>query len=376
MLHLATRRRAHQPLVRGPWLLRLSALLALGAATPRAACLTQGTVAPAAPVAGGAKDVSAARALPAAKTKAAVWCQVEKVVDADTIHVQLEGKLEKLRLMSVDTEEKISGNTNFDPGKPQTVFGEECALWAQALFESMKKDGQPARVGLAFPGGERQLDAYGRVLCHVILEDGSDFNLRLVEEGKSPYFNKYGNSEIDHAGFVAAQARARQQKLGIWNPNTNQPKTAGAPSARRDYEELLPWWDARAQAVDHFRREQAERPEYFIASDVGAQVAKAGARGAEVEVFGTLQQLFDETDGSATWLMRGGDKARSVRLRIKAEHKPALASVDPTRLVDERCQNYFYARGVLVQGSRGFELWLSGPAQIRIAEPSFPAKAR
>ena len=41
-----------------------------------------------------------------------------------------------------------------------------------------------------------------------------------MEKGKSPYFNKYGNSRICHEAFGAAQERARSARLGIWDPRT------------------------------------------------------------------------------------------------------------------------------------------------------------
>ena len=50
--------------------------------------------------------------------------EVAKVVDGDTIHVMRNGELEKLRLLSVDTEEKLSGRS-FSPSKPETIFGQE-----------------------------------------------------------------------------------------------------------------------------------------------------------------------------------------------------------------------------------------------------------
>ena len=84
------------------------------------------------------------------------------------------------------------------------------------------------RIG---PAGREQRDSYGRLLCHVILADGRDFNLLLVEEGKSPYFNKYGNSLVAHAAFVAAQQHAREKSKGIWDPTTNVPKDPKAPIA-------------------------------------------------------------------------------------------------------------------------------------------------
>src|SRR6185369_6915200 len=108
------------------------------------------------------------------------------------------------------------------------------------------KDGESPKIGLLFPGGVEQRDVYGRLLCEVILPDGTNYDLMLVKLGKSPYFNKYGNDQVDHAAFVAAQKKAQEEKLGIWNPKANEPETKGAPSAKRPYAELLPWWDARA----------------------------------------------------------------------------------------------------------------------------------
>src|SRR5262245_41079351 len=104
-----------------------------------------------------------------------VTVEVVKVVDGDTLDVRLEGEVVPLRLLSVDTEEKLSGRPLASPTKPQTVFGEETAQWAREFFAAL---GRPARIGLAFPEGRRR-DPYGRLLCHVLLPDGRDFNLLL-----------------------------------------------------------------------------------------------------------------------------------------------------------------------------------------------------
>ena len=61
--------------------------------------------------------------------------EVVKVVDGDTVHVMRDGKVEKLRLLSVDTEEKLSGRGG-SATKPETVYGEECALWAKEVIDA------------------------------------------------------------------------------------------------------------------------------------------------------------------------------------------------------------------------------------------------
>ena len=49
---------------------------------------------------------------------------------------------------------------------------------------------------------------YGRLLAYVIL-DGNNYNLELIQEGWSPYYTKYGNSEKHHTEFVFAEKEAR-----------------------------------------------------------------------------------------------------------------------------------------------------------------------
>ena len=75
---------------------------------------------------------------------------IDRVVDGDTIWVQYHGALTKLRLLCVDTEEKLSVNTGSD-SKLGTVYGEACAKWAQEFFAASAKDEKKPQVGLYFP---------------------------------------------------------------------------------------------------------------------------------------------------------------------------------------------------------------------------------
>jgi endonuclease YncB( thermonuclease family) len=297
---------------------------------------------------------------------------IERVVDGDTVHIHYQDGIEKLRLLSVDTEEKVIGGKNESATKPGTVFGEECALWAQKFFADLAKPGETPRIGIFQPLGREQRDVYGRLLCHVILPDGTDFNVMLVQLGKSPYFNKYGNSTVCHDAFVAAQKAAREKKLGIWNPETNVPKTAGAPSARRPYEELIPWWQARADAIDDFRKRAAADPDHVVDAewpDSLARGAKTCASGGAVSVFGSLDRLFDEKSGDWTALLRSEDKNRALRVRIPKDARAKFAALNLPHVNDEFRQNYFWVKGKLVDTGRGFELTCDDPAQWKIADP-------
>jgi micrococcal nuclease len=311
-----------------------------------------------------------ARPAPSAERKtAAEWVEVEKVLDGDTLHVLRGGRVEKLRLLSVDAEERFGPGHTGSATKPLTVFGEETALWAEKLFADLGKDGAPPKVGLVFPNGAEKRDVYGRLLCHVLLPDGTDFNLMLVRLGKSPYFNKYGDDLLDHAAFVAAQNSAREAKLGIWDPSTNEPKTPGAPAAKRPYPELLAWWNARALAVDAWRKRSAAEPGRVADAEDPASLAAAARSGEELDVFGEVERVFHEKDGDRTVLFRAAGKGEALRAVVPAAAVEAHASLDLAALAQEFRQNYVWLRGRVRRGPRGFEISSEGPDRWRRAGP-------
>lgn len=296
--------------------------------------------------------------------------EVERVIDGDTIWIRRNGEREKLRLLSVDTEEKYIGGNDLSPSKPSTRFGEQSTGWAQGFFLPRTPDEAPVRVGLRFPGGVEAKDVYGRLLCHVVTREGVDFNLLLVRLGHSPYFNKYGNSRIDHAAFVAAQETARAEKRGIWDSRTNE------GGKRRDYARLAPWWNARAEAVEEFRARAAKDPKRHVACDDPDAVQRAFEAGGEIELFGTIDRFFDEDDGSRTVLFRSGDKRRAVRVRIPKAMRGAMEALDlDGSLLDFR-QNYVVVTGRLEQGRRSYELNGAAATDWRLAGPEPASGAR
>lgn len=340
----------------------LPTLLALGSATP----LLLGSGPPASlPQEAPAAPEAAPRATP----EEVPTYEVVRVVDGDTIHILRDGKTVKLRLLSVDTEEKITGRPNLSATKPETLYGQQCADWAEEYFDALGKDGEAPRVSLAFPGGRETVDIYGRLLCHVILPDGTDFNLMLVQTGRSPYFNKYGNSLICHDEFVAAQAEAREKELGIWNPATNTPQEEGDPAAKRPYDQLLPWWQARADAIDAYRAAHAEDPTGVVAADDPEALAAAfAAQGTQVRVFGSIDRFFDEDDGSLTVLFRSSSKTDAFRAVVPPPAKAGIAALDLRGTTQEFRQNYLYVEGRLYRGPRGWRMVAAKPEQWAISE--------
>jgi micrococcal nuclease len=92
---------------------------------------------------------------------------VTRVVDGDTVEVELDGAEEDVRYIGVDTPETVK------PGEPVGCFGPQASAFNHRLVEGK-------RVRLVF-GAERR-DVYGRLLAYVYL-DGRFVNAELVRRG-------------------------------------------------------------------------------------------------------------------------------------------------------------------------------------------------
>jgi hypothetical protein len=173
--------------------------------------------------------------------------------------------------------------------------------------------------------------------------------------------------------FVAAQTRARNAKRGIWDPQVNVPKTEGARSAKRPYEQLLPWWDARAEAIENYRTAARKDAAHVAAADMPHELERAlatSAKGEDVEIFGSIQRIFREDDGSVTVLFRTGDKQPAFRAKFAKEHVVRYETLGLDKRDDEEfVQNFLWVKGRVVKGPRGFDMACDDPAKWRVAGP-------
>jgi micrococcal nuclease len=88
------------------------------------------------------------------KVPATAEAVVTRVVDGDTIEARIDGRVEDVRLIGVDTPESVQ------PGAPVECFGPRASRFAHRLLEGR-------RVHLDL--GEERRDPYGRLLAYVYL---------------------------------------------------------------------------------------------------------------------------------------------------------------------------------------------------------------
>ena len=128
--------------------------------------------------------------------------RVVRVVDGDTIHVQVDGRREKVRYIGVDTPESVK------PGTPVQCFAKRASAFNARLVEGEK-------VRLVLDAEER--DRYGRLLAYVYrARDGLFVNATLIRRGYAVPLTIPPN--VAHADeFRRLAATARRKGRGLWS---------------------------------------------------------------------------------------------------------------------------------------------------------------
>ena len=127
--------------------------------------------------------------------------KVVKVVDGDTLHINITGgkKKQRLRFQGIDAPETAQPH-----GKKSAAFLADLLLKKEVTIKTDPK---------------RQYDQYGRMLGKVYI-DGKDVELIMLSEGMAWHY-KYHNKEKQYAD---AEQSARAAKKGLWkDPNPVQP---------------------------------------------------------------------------------------------------------------------------------------------------------
>lgn len=225
------------------------------------------------------------------------------VVDGDTIDVP--GLDASLRLLAIDTEETFKRASEKEayrrlgfqgylrelrgdsprPVKAATPMGEEGKKWAQKFFEGVTR----VRLERDHPGEIR--DFYGRYLAYVFIErDGKwvNYAVEAVRAGMTPYFDKYGRSRRFHEEFLLAQQKAQEEKLGIWNDQTEH---------YFDYPERLAWWNARSESIFQFELKMERNPNHIALTRFDALEELQRRVGQEVVVLASVSEVVSHENG-------------------------------------------------------------------------------
>ena len=133
--------------------------------------------------------------------------QVLRVADGDTIHINYNGKDEKVRFIGLDTPEIK------DPRKPIQCFGREASTKMTELAENKK-------VRLEFDKTQSERDKYGRLLAFVYGEDNKNLAYEMIRQGYGNEHTYNSNPYKYQNEFKEAARKAREENKGLWAENT------------------------------------------------------------------------------------------------------------------------------------------------------------
>ncbi len=124
--------------------------------------------------------------------------EVNRVVDGDTIVVDYEGRLIRLRLIGVDTPETVH------PFKPVEFYGKQASEYLKKLLTGQE-------ISLRFE--PNKMDKYGRLLAYVYLDDLL-VNEEIIRLGYGLAYTRFPFAFLDD--FVLVEALAQENALGLW----------------------------------------------------------------------------------------------------------------------------------------------------------------
>jgi len=140
--------------------------------------------------------------VPQAQSTASATYSVADVVDGDTVKLNINGTVETIRLIGIDTPETVH------PSKPVECFGIEASNKAKAVLTGKT-------VSLETDASQGTRDKYGRLLGYIILSDGTNFNKMMIEQGYA-YEYTYSTPYKYQSAFKATEQAARASGAGLW----------------------------------------------------------------------------------------------------------------------------------------------------------------
>lgn len=131
--------------------------------------------------------------------------KVTRIVDGDTLKLEIDDQEETVRLVGIDTPESVH------PTKPVECYAKEASAKLKKLVFNKK-------IRFEFDTGQGHTDKYGRLLLYIWLpqENGEDLfiNEYMVKEGYAYAYKKIPSKYLSE--FSDLEAQAREKEKGLW----------------------------------------------------------------------------------------------------------------------------------------------------------------
>ncbi|MFT6910878.1 MAG: micrococcal nuclease [Candidatus Paceibacteria bacterium] len=129
-----------------------------------------------------------------------------RIVDGDTLVVEIKDMEEKVRIIGIDTPESVKPNSKVE------CFGQEATNQMRYMLENVSS------VHIETDPTQKNRDIHGRLLAHVF-SNGENIGERMITGGYA-YEYTYRKPYIYQDEYLYAQSQAQKDERGLWSPAT------------------------------------------------------------------------------------------------------------------------------------------------------------
>lgn len=129
--------------------------------------------------------------------------KITAVTDGDTFKVSIDWKVNTIRILWMDTPEKFTTRTWY-----KECYGEEASNYAKKLLVWKN-------VYLEKDISQDDKDKYSRLLRHVFFEDGSSFQVKMINDWYAFYYF-YKKATFYDKSFKLAESSAKSNNIWVW----------------------------------------------------------------------------------------------------------------------------------------------------------------
>lgn len=131
---------------------------------------------------------------------------VTKFIDGDTFHIKYDNQDYKVRMLDIDTPESVKSGVDTQP-------------YAKEASDFTKETLSGEKIKLVFE--KDTTDQFGRLLAHVILEDGTYYNALMVQNGYAIAVF-YSPNILLKDYYYELQSKAIENEKGFWQLPENE----------------------------------------------------------------------------------------------------------------------------------------------------------
>ena len=180
--------------------------------------------------------------------------EVVRVIDGDTMEVRMpDGSRDTIRLLGVDTPETSASQTNPDEweGIPDDSDGREwLESWGHDATAYAEERLGGKEIYIETDSESDRRGSYDRLLVYASQSESAEtsFNLRLIENG---YARMYDTQFSQRSTYQAAESRAQDDDIGVWDYDAPSTATPDGGSGRQSDSLVVSEVHADADGNDH-----------------------------------------------------------------------------------------------------------------------------